>query len=225
MSPQQINEQIASPKQIEKIESVIKTISASCIEIVSHPELYRTLNKHFKDQSDKQRENRRTGLITTRSNDKNKEFKIENQHLTGQSETKNSTGTVDFAVFSNDERITIGEAVNFSGQNTKSVGMNIIKHLKKLTQNYNYSTHSDLIFLVYYEGVTDKFHSSYDNYLKHFVRSTGLVIYPAKTINNITKNFVKNSTSIKLAKSLHSYSGNDANEFSIYHFYIDFSEK
>ncbi len=206
-------------------KSVNTTISESCIEIVAHPELYRTLNKHFEILEDKQRENRRTGHIISKFNDKSSEFIIENQHLTGQSETKKSVGTVDFAVLFNKEKIAIGEAVNSSAQNTNSIDQNIVKHLKKLTQNYNRSTLSDLILLVYYEGNSGKFYDSYSNYLKHFAKSTESVINPTKAINDITSDFVTNSSSIKIAKSIHSYSGNIENEFSIYHFYIDFSEK
>ena len=51
------------------------------------------------------------------------------------------------------------------------------------------------------------------------------MIYPARTIKDITKDFTINSASIKIAKSIHSYSGIGEYEFSIYHFYIDFSEK
>lgn len=208
-----------------KIDRLIRILITSCIEILAHPELYHILKKHFKDQSDKQRENHRTGHIIYKSNDKNTEFKIENQHLTGQSATKNSTGTVDFAVFFDKEKISIGEALNSSAQNTNRINQNIDRHLKKLIRNYNYSALSDLIFLVYYDGASDKFHSSFDNYRKHFEKWTELVVKPTKAINNITSDFVTNSASIKLAKSTHSYSGDTQNEFSIYHFYIDFSEK
>lgn len=219
-----------SPKLSEsndksKIESVITTISESCKEIVANPELFHTLNKHFEDQADKQRENYRTAHLISKFNNKSSQYIIKNQHLTGQSETKNSTGTVDFAVFFNKEIITIGEAVNSSVQNTKSIDRNIVRHLKKLTQNYNLSTLSDLILLVYYEGNPEKFFDSYCNYQKHFAKSTEQVIKSTKSIDDISLNIVTNSSSIKIAKSIHSYSGNDENEFTIYHFYIDFSEK
>jgi len=206
-------------------KSVITTISESCKEIVAQPEQYKTLKKHFEGLLDKQRENHRTAHIISKFNNKSSQYIIENQHLTGQSETKKSAGTVDFAVLFNKEKIAIGEAVNSSGQNTNSIDQNIVRHLKKLSLNYNHSTLSDLIILIYYEGNSEKFYDSYCNYRKHFAKCTEQVIKPTKAIDDISSDYVVNSKSIKIAKSIHSYSGNDENEFSIYHFYIDFSGK
>ena len=206
-------------------KSVITTISESCKEIVAQPELYKTLKKHFEGILDKQRENHRTAHIISKFNNKSSKYIIENQHLTGQSETKKSAGTVDFAVFFNKEIIAKGESVNSSGQNTNSIDRNIVRHLKKLSRNYNHSSLPDLILLVYYEGSPEKFFDSYDNYRKHFAKYTAAVIKSTKPIDDISGNIVTNSSSIKIAKSIHSYSGNDENGFSIYHFYIDFSEK
>lgn len=219
------SQKLSKSNDNNKIESIIKSICESCNDILANPEQYRILKKHFEGQLDKQRENHRTGHIIIKSNDRNSEFKLENQHLTGQSETKKSAGTVDFAVLFNKEKIAIGEAVNSSGQNTKSIDQNIVRHLNKLTRNYNHSTLSDLIFLVYYEGNPEKFYDSFFNYQKHFAKCTEQVIKSTKAIDDISSDYVVNSKSIKIAKSIHSYSENDENEFSIYHFYIDFSEK
>lgn len=209
-----------------KIEKIINLISKSCIEIIADPELYKTLKKHFIDQHDKQRENHRTALITKKFNDKAHEFSIENQHPTGQSETKNSIGTSDFAIFANNKKIIIGEALNFSGQNSNSVDKKIIKHLQKLTVNYNQSKLDNLIFLTYYEGNPEKFYESYENYLKHFDNCTQLGFKCKNMIDDLTSAAQEvNSASVKIAKSIHSYSNNSENEFSIYHFYLDFSEK
>lgn len=203
-----------------EIKKIITIISESCIEIIASPEYYKTLKKHSGDL-----ENHRTWLITNKFNDKAQEFSIENQHPTGQSETKNSTGTVDFSISFNKKKIAIGESLNFSRLNTKSVNPKIIKHLQKLVANYNYSRLGDLFLLVYFEGHCDKFHESYKNYLKHFNSCSQVKFGCIDTIEDTTSAYEFNSTAVKIAKSIHSYSNNSENEFSIYHFYIDFSEK
>ena len=117
-----------------KLEKIVTIFSQSCKEIIEQPELFKTLKKHSKDL-----ENHRTSHILNKFKDKVPEFSIDNQHLTGQSNSNNSTGTVDFAIFSDNNKIVIGEALNFSGPNTKCVNQKIIKHLQKLVTNYNYS--------------------------------------------------------------------------------------
>ena len=224
LNPEKINEKQHSSTNVQiDLEGIIKEIvtiiSESCKEIIESPELYNILKKHSGDL-----ENRRTGLITNKFNDKAPEFSIENQHTTGQSGTKNSTGTVDFAVYFNKKKIAIGEALNFSGTNTKSVNKKIIKHLQKLVANYNYTRLGDLFLLIYFEGHCDKFHESYENYLKYFDNCTRLGSEHRNTITDMSSANVVNSASVKIAKSTHSYSNNSTNEFSIYHFYLNFSE-
>lgn len=208
-----------------KIEIIVELILESCIEIIDKPKLFGVSKDHFKDKANKQRENHRTNHIINKFNDKTPEFFIDNQHLTGQSETRNSTGTVDFAIFFDKKKIVIGEALNFSGQNTNSVNQNIINHLKKITKNYNLSTLNNLIFLVYYEGNYSKFYDSYNNYLKQLYNCTQLGFECKKKIPDKTSTYKVNSASVRIAKSIHSYSNNSENRFSIYHFYLDFSEK
>ena len=210
---------------LNNISEIIKIISESCKEIVGDPELYHTQAKHIKKFGEKQGENYRTKHISKIFNKNLLSLIMDYQHSTGQSETKKSAGTVDFAILFNKEKIAIGEAVNSSSQNTNNIDPNIVKHLKKLIRNYNHSTLSDLILLVYYEGNPEKFFDSYGNYRKHFAKQTAAEIKSTKSIDDISLNIVTHSSSIKIAKSIHSYSGNDENEFSIYHFYIDFSGK
>lgn len=224
LNPEKRNEKQHSSSSVHfdregNIEKIVTIISESCKEIIESPELYNILQKHSGDL-----ENRRTGLITNKFNDKAPEFSIENQHPTGQSGTKNSTGTVDFAVYFNKKKIAIGEALNFSGTNTKSVNQKIIKHLQKLIANYNYTRLGDLFLLIYFEGHCDKFHESYENYLKYFDNFTRLGSECRNTITDMSSANVVNSASVKIAKSTHPYSNNSTDEFSIYHFYLNFSE-
>ena len=224
LNPEKINEKQHSSTNVQiDLEGIIKEIvtiiSESCKEIITSPEYYQILKNHSGDL-----ENRRTWLITNKFNDKAQKFHIENQHPTGQSRTKHSTGTVDFAIYFNKNKIVIGEALNFSGQNTKSVDQNIINHLKKLTKNYNQSTLSNLILFVYYGTNSGKFQESFENYLTHFKNCPHLGFKCRKTIMEITSDYVFNSASVKIAKSTHYYSNNSTDEFSIYHFYLNFPE-
>ena|GEM_PF-6829008 len=186
-----------------KIETSIKGLVKSIIDILADPELYHTLAKHFKKLGEKQGENHRTKHIAKIFNTNSLSLIMDYQHSTGQSETKKSAGTIDFAVLFNKEKIAIGEAVNSSAQNTDNIDPYIVGHLKKLTQNYNHSTLSNLIVLVYYEGNSEKFYDSYCNYRKHFAKCTEQVIKPTKAIDDISSDYVVNSKSIKIAKSIH----------------------
>ena len=224
-NPETSNEKQHSSTNVQinieaKIKKIITIISESCKEIIESPELYKTLKKHSGDM-----ENHRTSHITKKIKDKVPEFSIDNQHLTGQSETKNSTGTVDFSISFDNKKIAIGEALNFSGQNTKTVNQKIIKHLQKLVANYNYTRLGDLFLLVYFEGHCDNFYMSYENYLKHFDNCAQLGFKCSNKIKDMTSDYVVNSASVRIAKSIQSYSNDCKYEFSIYHFYLDFSEK
>lgn len=195
---------------------IIKTICDNCIEIINNPEDYK-IRKEKGNKFDKERENRRTAHISHKFNDKlNPHFSSVPQYRIGLSGSGDNPGTVDLAITFGNELI-IGEALNFGDVNSNKIGKKIIEHLTKLTGNYNQSKIDNLFFFVYFEGTKD-YYKSFDNYVKNFNKT-----YPGTEITDITKDFVSNYNVVKIAKSTHSYSEDDKNQFSIYHFYIDFS--
>jgi hypothetical protein len=207
---------ITETDETSSINKIVKTICENCVEINNHPEDYK-IKKEEGDQYDRERENRRTSHISHKFNDKLKPYFFSiSQYRIGLSGSGENPGMVDLAITFGNELI-IGEALNFSDLNSKKLGEQVIKHLKKLTGNYNQSKMDILLFLVYFEGNKD-YYKSFENYLKMFNKK-----YPGTEITEITKDFSKNSSVVKIAQSNHSYSNDNKNQFTIYHFYIDFS--
>lgn len=215
----------ATKTEQNEIEKITTIIDKSSIEIADNPEYYQILIKHFDKSKDKQRENRRTFLIIEKFNDKSEpHYHAETQHETGQSNSTKSTGTADFAIYSQNEIKIKGEAVNFRGLNSNKLGADLVFHLKKLIKNYNRTAINDLFFLVYYEGKKNCFFKSFKNYKSRLNKSKEIEFTCLEVIDN-TLEFETTSSSIKIAKSIHSYSNDSKNQFNIYHFYIDFSEE
>jgi hypothetical protein len=206
---------ITKSDKTSSIVKIIKTICDNCVEIINNPEDYK-IRKEKVNKLDKERENRRTAHISHKFNDKlQPHFSSTPQYRIGLSGSGDNPGTVDLAITFGNELI-IGEALNFSDFNSNRIGKKIIEHLTKLTDNYNQSKMNNLFFLVYFEGSKD-FYKSFDNYMKNFNKT-----YPGTEVTDITKDFVSDYNIVKIAKSTHSYSKDNKNQFSIYHFYIDF---
>lgn len=208
-----------------KVEFILKTIAQSCIEIIGNPEHFKILAKHYVNQENKEKENHRTRTINEKLKDKTGYY-IDNQHITGQSQSRKSEGIADYAIMDSEKnKIIVAEAINIKGLNSNKISKDLIVHLNKLANNYNQTKLDNLLFLVYYEGNTINFQTSFENYKRHFSTSKGLN-YQCNQMEDVTDLFLENQNVVKIGKSIHSYSKEKKSTiFYTYHFYIDFSDK
>jgi len=201
--------------RIKQQGSIITGITAGILTLISNHNTYKILKNDY-NTNDKREDNRTIKVIGL--SELKIEFHIDYQHITGDSETKKTEGEVDFAIFDKEKntKVTIGEAINWSGYDK-----NLINHINKLQENYNPTRLPFLMFLIYYEGETERFQEKYEYYIEKY-ETDKLLEYPCIGISDITEKYTKDDV-IRIAESKHKYSNQSG--FTIFHFFIDFSEK